>query len=446
MVLRFLGSGPGGRWFKSTRPDHFIVVHSFCGESFFAVVWFNIAAAKTTPRTMKLARLIPDTVLPKDGGLLIGRMWVPGPHGGEPLVVAIADQSLFDITGRFDTVAEVLNDPEPAVNAHPRPGVDRDLGPLAEFVPDIVGAAPSLGRPYLLAPCDLQPIKASGVTFLVSLKERVIEEAARGDPEKAASLRRQISDELDRRLANIKPGSPQAVAAKEWLCTKQLWSPYLEVAIGPDAEIFSKAPPMSAVGAGSNIGVLRRSEWNNPEPEVVLAISRRGRIVGATLGNDVNLRDFEGRSALLLGRAKDNNGSCAIGPFIRLFDATFGIDDVRTAEISLDVEGPDGFTLHAISRMQEISRDPEDLVRQTIGPDHQYPDGVMLFLGSMFAPTRDRDRAGRGFTHKVGDLVSISSPKLGALVNRVDYCDAIEPWTFGVSTLINCVRHRRTNT
>jgi len=337
-------------------------------------------------------------------------------------------------------VAGVLNDPSPPVNARPRPEIDRRLGSLEDFLADVPGTGTRAERPHLLAPCDLQPIKASGVTFLVSLKERVIEEAARGDPAKAASLRRELSDELDRRLSNIKPGTAQAVATKDWLIANHLWSQYLEVAIGPDAEIFSKAPPMSAVGAGSNIGILRRSEWNNPEPEVVLAIGRSGKIVGATLGNDVNLRDFEGRSALLLGRAKDNNGSCAIGPFLRLFDDTFSIDDVRAAEISLDIEGPDGFTLHAVSRMQEISRDPEDLVRQTIGPDHQYPDGVMLFLGSMFAPTQDRDRPSRGFTHKVGDIVSISSPKFGSLINRVDYSDAIEPWTFGIAELLKRAR------
>jgi len=385
-------------------------------------------------------RLTPDSILPRNGGSLIGRVWMPGPHGGEPLVVAIADREVFDITDRFGTVAEVLNDADASVNARPRSGVDRRLGSLGEFLADSPGAARSAERPHLLAPCDLQPIKASGVTFLISLKERVIEEAARGDPAKAAALRRELSAELDRRLANIKPGSAQAAAAKDWLIANRLWSQYLEVAIGPDAEIFSKAPPMSAVGAGSNIGIVRQSEWNNPEPEVVLAIGRGGNVVGATLGNDVNLRDFEGRSALLLGRAKDNNGSCAIGPFIRLFDEGFGMEDVRAAEISLEIEGPDGFALHAVSRMQEISRDPEDLVRQTIGPEHQYPDGVMLFLGSMFAPTQDRDRPGRGFTHKVGDVVSISSPELGTLVNRVDYCDAIEPWTFGIAELLKRTR------
>jgi fumarylacetoacetate (FAA) hydrolase family protein len=391
-------------------------------------------------KIMNVPRLTPGSILPQDGGLLVGRVWTPGPRGGEPLVVAIADRSVFDITDRFGTMAEVLNDANPSVNSRPRLGVDRPLGSLDEFLAGVPGAGVSPNHPHLLAPCDLQPIKASGVTFLVSLKERVIEEAARGDPERAGALRREMSAELDRRLSKIKPGSTQAAAAKEWLIANHLWSQYLEVAIGPDAEIFSKAPPMSAVGEGANIGVLRRSEWNNPEPEVVLAISRTGNAVGAALGNDVNLRDLEGRSALLLGRAKDNNGSCAIGPFIRLFDESFGMNDVRAAEISLDIEGPDGFTLHAASRMEEISRDPEDLVRQTIGPDHHYPDGVMLFLGSMFAPTQDRDRPGRGFTHKVGDIVSISSPKLGTLVNRVDYCDAIEPWTFGITELLKCVR------
>ena len=387
--------------------------------------------------------MTPNSILPTDGGSLIGRAWMPGPNGGEPRVVSIADGGIFDITDRFGTVAELLNEPDLAVNACPRPGLDQRLGDLVDFLPEAAGTGLSRNRPHLLAPCDLQPIKASGVTFLVSLKERVIEEAARGDPAKAAALRREISNELDRRLTNIRPGSAQAAAAKEWLTANHLWSQYLEVAIGPDAEIFSKAPPMSAVGVGANIGILRRSEWNNPEPEIVLAINRNGDIVGATLGNDVNLRDFEGRSALLLGRAKDNNASCAVGPFIRLFDGSFGIDDVRAAELSLNIEGTDGFKLHAISRMQEISRDPEDLVRQTIGPHHQYPDGVMLFLGSMFAPTQDRDLPGRGFTHKVEDVVSISSPKLGTLINRVEYCDAIELWTFGITELLKLARMRR---
>jgi fumarylacetoacetate (FAA) hydrolase family protein len=390
-----------------------------------------------------MPRMMPESILPQDGGLLAGRVWMPGADGGEPRVAAIAGDGVFDLTDRFGTVAELLNDAEPAVNARPRHSVDLRLGSLADLLAGAPAARPSADRPHLLAPCDLQPIKASGVTFLVSLKERVIEEAARGDPARAAALRAEISAELDRRLSNIKPGSAEAAAAKEWLIANRLWSQYLEVAIGPDAEIFSKAPPMSAVGPGANIGILRRSEWNNPEPEVVLAINRQGKAVGATLGNDVNLRDVEGRSALLLGRAKDNNGSCAIGPFIRLFDASFGMDDVREAEISLDMEASDGYALHAVSRMKEISRDPEDLVRQTIGAEHQYPDGVMLFLGSMFAPTQDRDRPGNGFTHKVGDIVSISSPKLGRLVNRVDYCDAIEPWTFGMTEMLKRARRRK---
>src|SRR5690606_27366505 len=104
-----------------------------------------------------------------------------------------------------------------------------------------------------------------------------------------------------------------------------VWSQYLEVAIGKDAEIFTKTQPMASVGFGAQIGIHPESHWNNPEPEVVLAVARTGKIRGATLGNDVNLRDYEGRSALLLGEAKDQNASCAIGPFIRLFDETFSL-------------------------------------------------------------------------------------------------------------------------
>src|SRR6185436_2169284 len=286
--------------------------------------------------------------------------------------------------------------------------------------------------PRLLAPCDLQAVKASGVTFVASLLERVIEEQARGDARKADTVRQSIVAIIGENLRDIRPGSPQAAAVKNALIAQGVWSQYLEVGIGPDAEIFTKAQPMSAVGTGAAIGIHPKSEWNNPEPEIVLVVNARGRTVGATLGNDVNLRDFEGRRALLLGKAKDNNASCAIGPFVRLFDEHYTIDDVRTCDLAMRVEGPDGFVLDGASAIGMISRDPLDLVAQAIGPNHQYPDGFVLFLGPMFAPTKDRLGPGQGFTHVVGDVVTVSSPAFGALVNRVRRCDEIAPWRFGL--------------
>jgi fumarylacetoacetate (FAA) hydrolase family protein len=298
------------------------------------------------------------------------------------------------------------------------------------------------GLPWLLAPCDLQAVKAAGVTFVASMLERVIEEQARGDAAKAEAVRRSIVAVIGDNLAGIRPGSPEAMRVKEVLLRERVWSQYLEVGIGPDAEIFTKAQPMSAVGTGADIGIHPKSEWNNPEPEVVLFVNSRGTTVGAALGNDVNLRDFEGRSALLLGKAKDNNASCAIGPFIRLFDGAFGIDDVRRAVISLRVDGPDGFSLEGSSSMAMISRDPLDLVAQAINADHQYPDGFMLFLGTMFAPTKDRHAPGQGFTHAIGDVVAIATAKLGALVNRVERTDRIPPWTFGARALMASLARR----
>ena len=291
-------------------------------------------------------------------------------------------------------------------------------------------------RPYLLAPVDLQAIKACGVTFVASMLERVIEEQIMGDPARAEAARQAIVEEIGSDLADLKPGSPEAAKLKTLLIERGTWSPYLEVGIGPDPEVFTKAQPMSAVGTGADIGVHRSSSWSNPEPEVILAVNAKGRPVGATLGNDVNLRDIEGRSALLLGKAKDNNASCAIGPFIRLFDDSFTLDDVRRMEIALNVEGDDGFVLEGESSIAEISRDLAELVAATINDSHQYPDGFVLFSGTMFAPTKDRDTPGQGFTHKPGDLVTISSSRLGALTNRVDFCDRIAPWTFGTVALI----------
>ena len=361
-------------------------------------------------------------ILPEDGtsGTLIGRVWRRGPANGPSVVVVRAD-GLHDITAAAPTVADLCNAPDPVALARSTKG--EPLGSLADLVGD------------LLAPIDLQAIKAAGVTFAVSLLERLIEEHAKGDPGRAEQVRKELNQIIGADVTAIKPGSPEAEALKKTLMARGAWSPYLEVGIGPYAEIFTKAPPMAAVGYGAEIGIRPDSDWNNPEPEVTLIVSAKGKIVGATLGNDVNLRDIEGRSALLLGIAKDNNASCALGPFIRLFDETFSLDDVRQAKVDLEVTGPDQFRLRGSSDLSKISRDPTDLVAQAMSA-HQYPDGMALMTGTLFAPTEPRQPGGTGFTHMVGDLVSIRSPRLGTLTNRVNHCDKIPPWTFGTTALM----------
>jgi fumarylacetoacetate (FAA) hydrolase family protein len=386
-------------------------------------------------------RLTRAACLPEDQerALLIGRVWQPQVRG--PVLVRVEGDAVRDLSGVAATASQLLelSDPVGSIRAA---GALPQLASLPEVLTNSAAADRDDNVPWFLAPCDLQAIKASGVTFVASTLERVIEEQARGDASKAETVRASIVAVIGDNLASIRPGSPEAARLKSVLIRQGVWSQYLEVGIGPDAEIFTKAQPMSAVGLGAEIGIHPESEWNNPEPEIVLAVDSRGRTVGATLGNDVNLRDFEGRSALLLGKAKDNNGSCAIGPFIRLFDESFGIDDVRRCELSMRVDGPDGFVLDGTSSMRLISRDPLDLVCHAIGPNHQYPDGLLLFLGTMFAPTKDRLAPGQGFTHVVGDVVTISTPKLGALVNRVNHSDRIAPWTFGVAALMQSLARR----
>jgi fumarylacetoacetate (FAA) hydrolase family protein len=359
---------------------------------------------------------------------------VPGPSP-----VAIRHDAVYDLGRSAPTLSELLNADDPLELAR-APG--ERLGSLAEVLANSAYDRRDPELPWFLAPCDLQAIKASGVTFATSLLERVIEEQARGDAGKAEAIRRTITELIGTDLSKIRPGSAAAQRLKEHLIAERAWSQYLEVGLGKDAEIFTKCPPMAAVGTGSEIGVPADSSWNNPEPELVVAVNARGAIVGATLGNDVNLRDVEGRSALLLGKAKDNNASAAIGPFVRLLDDGFGLEQLRAATISLRVSGEDGFELEGASSMSQISRDVTDLVAQTIGANHQYPDGLMLYCGTMFAPIQDRDRPSGGFTHKQGDLVLIACPELGTLVNRVSHCDRIAPWTFGAGALLRSLAAR----
>jgi fumarylacetoacetate (FAA) hydrolase family protein len=361
-----------------------------------------------------LAQMLPSD---HSNAILAGRLLL----NEGPTPVLIRDGAVEDVSRTAPTVADLMDLPDPAAVRGER------LFGLEELE--------SFPAEKILSPIDLQAIKAAGVTFAISAIERVIEERARGDFTRAAEIRDRLEERIGGAIRSVVPGSDGAARLKEALIEDGLWSQYLEVAIGPDAEIFTKTAPLASVGWGAKIGVRSDSSWNNPEPEVVLVVSSRGEIRGATLGNDVNLRDFEGRSALLLSKAKDNNASCAIGPFIRLFDDAFTLDDVRTATVELEIDGPDGFLLRGQSRMSEISRDPEELVRQAQS-EHHYPDGFALFLGTLFAPTDDRDEPGRGFTHKIGDEVRISTPKLGTLVNVVTTSRDAPAWTFGTRELM----------
>ena len=389
---------------------------------------------------MPTLSLTPASTLPADAAraTLAGRVWRPDLAG--PSVVAVRGDEVIDVTRTFPTMRDLCEEKDPAAALAKTEG--ERIGSLAAILANTPPDGRDAGKPWLLSPLDLQAVKAAGVTFAVSMLERVIEEKARGNPGAAAAIREEIGKLIGDDLSKLKPGSAEAMKLKEVLIAQGAWSQYLEVGIGPDAEIFTKASPLSSVGTGADAGLHPSSTWNNPEPEVVMIVASTGAIVGATLGNDVNLRDVEGRSALLLGKAKDNNASATVGPFIRLFDAHFTLDTVRGSTVTLTVEGEDGFRLEGSSAIGKISRDPADLVAQMIGPHHQYPDGAALYLGTMFAPIQDRDAPGGGFTHKQGDIVTIAAPELGALVNRMRRTDACEPWTFGTSHLMRNLAKR----
>ena len=384
--------------------------------------------------------MTPEASLPKDGtaGALAARVWRPDVEG--PSVAAVRGDGVWDISRLAPTMRDLAEAPDAA--AIVKQGKGERIGTLADILANTPEAQRDAKKPWLMAPVDLQAIKAAGVTFPLSMLERVIEEQARGAPEKAEAIRRSVQAQLGGDIRSLVPGSKQAAELKRVLIEQGAWSQYLEVGIGPDAEIFTKAQPMAAVGHGMEAGLHPISTWNNPEPEVVLVVSSAGAIVGATLGNDVNLRDVEGRSALLLSKAKDNNASAAIGPFVRFFDGSFTLDTVRRIEVSLMVEGEDGFTLKGRSSMSQIARDPADLVKQMVGAHHQYPDGAVLYLGTMFAPAKDRGAKGQGFTHKKGDVTTISAPELGVLANRMTLSTEARPWEFGTGSLMRNLARR----
>jgi len=378
----------------------------------------------------------PDiNILPDDhaDASLVGRVWNPSVAG--PSLVRVAEGQVLDITSaEVPTMRDLLELDDPVSFIHQNAGTP--LGTVDEIAGNSVNHRGDLGRPHMLAPVDLQAVKACGVPFAQSIIERVIEEKAKGDASQAEAIRERCVGILGNSLTSVKAGSEEAQAVKQALIEADMWSQYLEVGIGPDAEVFTKAQPMSSVGWGAEVGLHPVSEWNNPEPEIVLAVNSAGAVKGATLGNDVNLRDVEGRSALLLGKAKDNNASSAIGPFIRLFDESYDMEDVRRAELTLEVTGEDGFELRGQSSMSQISRDPLDLVRQTCGDHHQYPDGFCLYLGTLFAPVQDRRAPGAGFTHEIGDEVRINEPRLGSLFNRVRLSPDCPAWTVGTTALM----------
>ena len=391
-----------------------------------------------------MAPLTMKNMLPADWrqSVLVGRIWLPGPNGG-PTPVVLFEGTLYDVSRFFSTTSDLLNTSNPLRVI--RLAVESGA-PEVPQLPQIIANSDYRLRveryPYFLCPVDLQAIKAAGVTFVSSMVERVIEEHAKGDLKAAEAIRNRIGQEIGGSIENIVPGSTAASKLKRSLQARGLWSQYLEVGIGPDAEVFTKAQPLSAVGSGAQIGIRADSKWNNPEPELVLAVNRAGTVVGATLGNDVNLRDFEGRSALLLGKAKDNNASCAIGPFVRIFDRSFSVGQALRSKIRVSVDGMDGFKLRGSSDVSQISRSPLEIIKQTINRTHQYPDGVVVFLGTQFAPTKDRGEKGKGFSHKVGDVVRIGSDQLGVLVNEVAQSNKVTPWTYGIADLMRNLASR----
>jgi len=383
-------------------------------------------------------KLTAAQVLPSDGyaGTLVGRALFPGVFPG-PCVVAIREDGVHNISGTVPTMAQLLNAPNPLATLQRALRNCVYLGPLESLLENSTPSTHDPLKPYLLTPIDLQAVKAVGLTFVNGLLQRFADDnggaATVAKMEKAAGVA----------LGKILPGSEEAARLRTALMEDGLWNDTLEVGFGPDVELFTKAQPLSAVGTGAEIAVLPTSKQTFAEPEVVLMLNADGKICGATLGCDMTARDVEARSLLLLGRAKDQNATCAVGPFIRLFDQTFSLPNVQGMNLTYAFEGADDAVFTDTGSMDQIGRGLITLARQVVNEHHGYPDGVALFTGCMFKAPSSRGASDTPFTHQVGDVVIIKASPLGTLINRVNTTDKVRPWSFGMSDLMANLANRQ---
>ncbi len=234
------------------------------------------------------------------------------------------------------------------------------------LVDDALRSATKAPLPELLAPLDRQEVWAAGVTYIQSRTARMSESERAG----AGSFYDRVYD-------------------------------------AERPELFFKATKSRLSGPGETIRVRRDSSWSVPEPELALAVSSNGRIIGYTVGNDVSARDIEGENPLYLPQAKIYHGACALGPSLLLSTSP----PPGTTEIKLVIVRNGSVALDDAVHFSRMRRTSEELV-DFLFRENVFPDGCYLLTGTGIVPPDD-------FSLQSGDEVSITIEPIGKLVNIV---------------------------
>jgi len=377
-----------------------------------------------TTYIVPLNKVTPEFILPPkwEKGTFFGRAMVPGV--GASVVALNSHGNLIDITPFVVASSVLCNNPRMLEVLREAREHGENIGGIGEVLANTNRSDNQV--PYFLAPIDFQAAVGAGVTYINSWLERVVS----AHP-KLPDLRAQLIAIIGGDNLVVKPGSDTAQKVMEFLESMGIDDDYTKPAFGTHAEIFDKAMSCDAVGPG-HISMRTDAPKRGAPPtavgsesELILIVNKNAKIVGYTVGNDFSAGGFENASHLYLPKAKHYDGSAGMSPLVRVPDESFTAENATSLNITLFVEGRDGFVLRAARKegqvgllspgrsysTGEISRPHTELADQALAVNrHEF--GRAVYCGAGYIPTMNREDPERPtkfneFTHRPGDTVSI---------------------------------------